>query len=97
LPAECRGIPDLTHKIIALTDGRGTSRIISDNSQVLPRCRIYTNQKGKPDYHTGYTYIKLEFATALNVRTQEESYLSYTTAVYYCITMCYTWYIQNIK
>ena len=30
------------------------------------------NQKGNPDYHTGYTYIKLEFATALNVRTQEE-------------------------
>ena len=29
------------------------------------------NQKGNPDYHTGYTYIKLEFATALNVRTQE--------------------------
>ena len=31
------------------------------------------NQKGNPDYHTGYTYIKLEFATALNVRTQEKS------------------------
>ena len=29
------------------------------------------NQKGNPDYHTGYTYIKLEFATALNVRTQD--------------------------
>ena len=29
-------------------------------------------QKGNPDYHTGYTYIKLEFATALNERTQEE-------------------------
>jgi hypothetical protein len=31
------------------------------------------NQKGNPDYHTGYTYIKLKFATALNVRTQENS------------------------
>jgi hypothetical protein len=31
------------------------------------------NQKGNPDYHTGYTYIKSEFATALNVRTQEIS------------------------
>jgi hypothetical protein len=31
------------------------------------------NQKGNPDYHTGYTYIKLEFATALNVRTQDRS------------------------
>jgi hypothetical protein len=30
------------------------------------------NQNGNPDYHTGYTYIKLEFATALNVRTQEK-------------------------
>jgi hypothetical protein len=29
------------------------------------------NQKGNPDYHPGYTYIKSEFATALNVRTQE--------------------------
>ena len=31
------------------------------------------NQKGNPDYHTGYTYIKLEFATALNVRTQDRT------------------------
>ena len=30
------------------------------------------NQKGNPDYYTGYSYIKLEFATALNVRTQEK-------------------------
>ena len=29
------------------------------------------NPKGNHNYHTGYTYIKLEFATALNVRTQE--------------------------
>jgi len=29
------------------------------------------NQKGNTDYHTGYTYIILEFTTALNVRTQE--------------------------
>ena len=30
------------------------------------------NQKGNPDYHPGYNYIKLEFASALNVRTQEK-------------------------
>ena len=29
------------------------------------------NQKGNPDYHTGFTYIKLKFATALNVGTQD--------------------------
>ena len=29
------------------------------------------NQKVNPDYNPGYTYIKLEFATALNVRTQD--------------------------
>jgi hypothetical protein len=29
------------------------------------------NQKGTPDYHTSYTYIKLEFATSLDSRTQE--------------------------
>jgi hypothetical protein len=30
------------------------------------------NQKGNPDYHHDYPYFKLEFATALNVRTQEK-------------------------
>jgi hypothetical protein len=29
------------------------------------------NEKGNSDYNTGCTYIKLDFATALNVRTQE--------------------------
>ena len=29
------------------------------------------NQKANPDYHTGYTYIKLKFAAGLNVRTQD--------------------------
>jgi short-subunit dehydrogenase involved in D-alanine esterification of teichoic acids len=28
------------------------------------------NQKANPDYHTGYTYIKLKFAATLNIRTQ---------------------------
>jgi hypothetical protein len=28
------------------------------------------NQKGNPDYHSGFIDIKLEFTTALNVRTQ---------------------------
>ena len=40
---------------------------------ILKYCRgaALANQKGNPYYHTGYTYIKLEFASALNVRTQE--------------------------
>jgi hypothetical protein len=29
------------------------------------------NQKRNPDCHTSYTYIKLEFANALNIRTQK--------------------------
>jgi hypothetical protein len=32
---------------------------------------VVANQKGNTDYHTGYTYLKLKFATTLNVRTQE--------------------------
>jgi hypothetical protein len=32
---------------------------------------VVANQKGNPDYHTGYTYIKLEFSTTLNVKTKE--------------------------
>ena len=40
---------------------------------ILKYCRgaALANQKGNPDYHPGYNYIKLEFATALNVRTQD--------------------------
>jgi hypothetical protein len=33
---------------------------------------VVANQKGNPDYHTNYTYIRLEFSIALNVRTQEK-------------------------
>jgi len=40
------------------------------------------NQKGNPDYYTGYTYIKLEFATALNVRTQEINLTGFTPGIY---------------
>jgi hypothetical protein len=36
------------------------------------------NQKGNPEYHIDYTYIKLEFATALNVRTQELKQINFS-------------------
>jgi hypothetical protein len=75
----------LTHNICQLNAGVSqTYRILSMPLQMdreyedsyLIILRYYrgaalTKQKGKPD--TGYTYIELEFATALNVRSQEKS------------------------
>mgnify|MGYP006992545662 FL=1 len=46
-------------------------------------------QKGNPDYHTGYTYIKLEFATALNVRTQDSGFI-YPPILYATILLSLT-------